>query len=432
MGDKEIDAEIGAEESLRLSPIPEASGAQSKGWQRTFRAFSYRDYRLLWSGSFISSCGTWMQEVAQNWLIFDMTRSAGWLSLDAFLGDAPFILFSLLGGVVADRYDRRKILLGSQVVQLTNAFVLAALVYFHHVHIWHILLLSFLTGVAQSFGGPAYQALVPTLVDKEDVPNAVSLQSTQFNLARVVGPVIAAAAFQLYGAPFCFGLNGLSFFVVIAALLLIRNRFVRKVGKHPPVMQSLRESLSFIQRSPVMMALILLAFAGSFLAFPLLTFLPVFAKAIFARDVRAYGLFLTFFGVGAVLGAVAAARLSHSTGKGVRAVAAQIVFASLVVAFALSRTFTLSCALLFLGGAALSVVFTMLMSLVQTVVADEMRGRVGSVYMLAFRGAIPLGNAVAGVFAVKTSVPTVLVVNGILLALVGSGFLMFRRAALVE
>ncbi len=163
-----------------------------------------------------------------------------------------------------------------------------------------------------------------------------------------------------------------------------------------------------------------------------MTFLPVFAKVVFARDVRAYGRFLTFFGVGAVLGAVAAARLSHSARKGVRAVSAQVVFASIIVAFALSRNFTLSCVLLFLGGAALSVVFTMLMSLVQTVVADEMRGRVGSVYMLAFRGAIPLGNVIAGAVAARTSVTAVLVFNGILLAAVSTTVLTIRRSALVE
>ena len=419
-----------AGESPAIDSAAGASLPPPSGWRRTFRAFSYRDYRLLWSGSFTSSCGTWMQEVAQNWLIFDMTGSAFWLGLDAFLGDAPFILFSLLGGVVADRYERRKILLASQVVQLTNAFVLAALVFFGHVHIWHILLLSFLTGVAQSFGGPAYQALVPTLVDKDDVPNAVSLQSTQFNLARVVGPLLAAVAFAKFGAAPCFGLNGLSFFVVIAALLLIRPSFVRKVGRHPPVMQSLRESLSFIGRTPAMKALILLAFAGSFFAFPLLTFLPVFAKVIFVRDVRAYGRFLTFFGVGAVLGAVGAARLSHAKGRAVRAVGSQVVFASLIVAFALSRSFALSCALLFLAGAALSVVFTMLMALVQTLVSDEMRGRVGSVYMLAFRGAIPLGNVVAGAIAARAGVTVVLAVNGVLLAAVAATVLALRRADL--
>jgi MFS family permease len=413
-----------------MSTVSASSLPEPKGWKKTFRAFSYRDYRMLWSGSFMSSCGTWMQEVAQNWLILDMTRSTFWLGLDAFLGDFPFILFSLLGGVVADRYDRRKILLASQVVQLTNAFVLAALLLTHHVAIWHILVLSFLTGIAQSFGGPAYQALVPTLVDKEDVPNAVSLQSTQFNLARVVGPLLAAVAYAKLGAAACFGLNGLSFFVVIAALLLLRSHFTRKPGKHPPVIESLREGLAFIGRTPAMKALILLAFAGSFLAFPLLTFLPVYAKLVFARDVRAYGRFLTFFGIGAVLGAIVAARLSHSTRKGERAVASQVAFAALIVAFAISRNFQLSCVLLFLAGGALSVVFTMLMSLVQTIVTDDMRGRVGSVYMLAFRGAIPLGNFAAGAIAARTGPTAVLAVNGVLLGLLAATVLAFRRAEL--
>jgi len=413
-----------------MSTVSASSLPEPKGWKKTFRAFSYRDYRMLWSGSFMSSCGTWMQEVAQNWLILDMTRSTFWLGLDAFLGDFPFILFSLLGGVVADRYDRRKILLASQVVQLTNAFVLAALLLTHHVAIWHILVLSFLTGIAQSFGGPAYQALVPTLVDKEDVPNAVSLQSTQFNLARVVGPLLAAVAYAKLGAAACFGLNGLSFFVVIAALLLLRSHFTRKPGKHPPVIESLREGLAFIGRTPAMKALILLAFAGSFLAFPLLTFLPVYAKLVFARDVRAYGRFLTFFGIGAVLGAIVAARLSHSTRKGERAVASQVAFAALIVAFAISRNFQLSCVLLFLAGGALSVVFTMLMSLVQTIVTDDMRGRVGSVYMLAFRGAIPLGNFAAVAIAARTGPTAVLAVNGVLLGLLAATVLAFRRAEL--
>ncbi len=148
---------------------------------RTFRAFTYRDYRLLWAGAFTSSVGTWMQEVAQNWLILTMTGSAFLLGLDAFLGDAPFLAFSLFGGVLADRMDRRRILLSSQIVQLCSAFLLAALILGNAIHVWIILTLSFVVGLAQSFGGPAYQALVPTLVDRKDLGNAVALNSIQFN-----------------------------------------------------------------------------------------------------------------------------------------------------------------------------------------------------------------------------------------------------------
>ncbi|HEY4231399.1 MAG TPA: MFS transporter, partial [Thermoanaerobaculia bacterium] len=156
--------------------------------RRTFKAFSYRDFRLMWAGAFASSVGTWMQEVAQNWLILTMTGSTALLGLDAFLGDAPFLLFSLFGGVLADRMDRRRILLGSQVVQMSSAILLAALILTGNIHVWIILTLSFVVGFAQSFGGPAYQALIPTLVDREDLPNAVAMNSIQFNLARVIGP----------------------------------------------------------------------------------------------------------------------------------------------------------------------------------------------------------------------------------------------------
>lgn len=408
---------------MEEQPPPQESVADSaaavaeisaRGWRKTFRAFGYRDYRLLWTGSFISSCGTWMQEVAQNWLILTVTGSVWWLGVDAFLGEVPFLMFSLIGGVVADRFDRRKILLGSQIVQLTNAFLLAGLVFLHAVHIWEILLLSFLTGLAQSFGGPAYQALVPTLVPREDVPNAVSLQSTQFNLARVVGPVLAGLAYTAFGPTACFTLNGLSFFVVIGALLVIPSRFVRRTD-HPPVLESLIEGLRFVQRNRAMNAFVALACAGSLLAFPLVTFIPVFAKTIFLIGPGGYSRMLAVFGVGGVLGAVTIASFGNFRRKGVTAIAAQMTFAALMIAFATSRTLSLSYVLLFFCGGALVAVFSIFLSVVQLLVTDQMRGRVMSVYMLAFRGAMPLGNLIAASAAARFSVTAVLVANGILL-----------------
>src|SRR5437667_138086 len=222
-----------------------------------------------------------MQEVAQNWLILTLSGSAFLLGLDAFLGDAPFLLFSLLGGVFADRLDRRRILLGSQVVQMTSAFLLAGLILANALHVWVILTLSFVVGLAQSFGGPAYQALVPTLVDKEDVPNAVALNSIQFNLARVIGPVIAGIAFYKLGAAACFGLNGLSFLAVIAALLALkRGALDRGVGKPEPMLESLKAGLRTVRDDKALRGLIGLSFVGSFCAMPLVTFLPVFALQV--------------------------------------------------------------------------------------------------------------------------------------------------------
>jgi MFS family permease len=192
---------------------------------RVFKAFHYREFRLLWFGACTSSIGTWMQIVAQSWLVFSISKSAFMLGLDGFLGQIPIVLFSLIGGVIADRIDRRRVLLGSQYVQMTCAFLLTLLIAFKVVKVWHILSLSFVVGCAQSFGGPAYSALVPMLVEKEDLPNAIALNSIQFNLARVIGPVLGGLALTGLGAAWCFGLNGLSFVAVIISLLLLTVKF---------------------------------------------------------------------------------------------------------------------------------------------------------------------------------------------------------------
>src|SRR2546421_7060871 len=166
--------------------------------RRTLVAFTYRDFRVQWIGACSAAIGTWMQIVAQNWLVLSLTGSAFFLGLDAFLQQLPIILFTLIGGVFADRYDRRRTLMASQYIQMATSAALAALMYFHVVQIWHILVLSFVTGVAQSFGGPAYQSLIPSLVDKKDLPNAVALNSIQFNVARVLGPLLFAATLALF------------------------------------------------------------------------------------------------------------------------------------------------------------------------------------------------------------------------------------------
>ena len=396
---------------------------------RTFHAFTYRDYRLLWAGAFTSSVGTWMQEVAQNWLILTMTGSAFLLGLDAFLGDAPFLAFSLFGGVLADRVDRRKILLSSQLVQLSSAFLLAGLIWGHAVHVWMILTLSFVVGFAQSFGGPAYQALVPTLVNKEDIGNAIALNSIQFNLARVVGPVLGGIAFATVGPAACFGLNGLSFLAVIAALLMLRRGALDKeTGKPEPVLESLKEGLRAVRDAKELRGLIGLSFVGSFCAMPLITFLPVFALRVFHRDAKGYSALLAVFGVGAVAGAVGIAGfVQRVRRKGVLAVTMQMTFGVLTVGFALSRNTALSYVLLLLAGAALMVVFAMFMTLVQSNVENRLRGRVVSIYTVAFRGAMPLGNLTAGVLASFLGAPRVLILDGAVLIAMGS-FVLLRHA----
>ena len=385
---------------------------------RVFKAFTYPDFRLLWAGSFTSSVGTWMQTVAQNWLVLTMTGSASWLGFAAFLPETPFLLFSLFGGVLADRRDRRRILLLSQVVQLSSAFLLAGLIFTNHIQVWMILVLAVVVGFAQSFGGPAYQALVPTLVDKEDLPNAVALNSIQFNLARVIGPVLAGIAFYKLGAAACFGLNGLSFLAVIVALLLLK-RGAPTGAASGSVLQNLKAGLVAVRDARGLRGLIGLSFVGSFCAFPLVTFLPVFAKDVFGQDAKGYSALLAAFGMGAVCGAIGTAGFGHVKRRGALAVTMQMTFGALAVGFALSRVPWISYALLFGAGAAIVIVFAMFMTLVQQNVDDALRGRVVSVYSLAFRGAMPLGNLTAGFLATLMPAPWVLVGNGTLLVLVG-------------
>src|ERR1700722_3392250 len=195
-------------------------------FSRIFRAFRYRDFRLMWFGACASTIGTFVQQFAQSWLVYDLTKDPFYLGLDLFLGQLPIILFSLFGGVFADRLDRRKMLLTSQYIQMACAFLLAFLFYTHVVQIWHILALSFFVGLGQSFGGPAYSALLPTLVGPEDLANAISMNSIQFNLARIIGPTLGGLAYTVFGATWCFALNGVSYVAVILSLLVIRVQFI--------------------------------------------------------------------------------------------------------------------------------------------------------------------------------------------------------------
>jgi MFS family permease len=386
-------------------------------------AFTYRDFRVLWLGAFTSTVGTWTQRVAQNWLVLTLTGSAFYLGLDSFLGELPVLLFTLIGGVIADRHDRRYLLVGSQCGQMASAFILATLVYFDVIEVWHILVLSFVSGCAQAFGGPAYQSLLPALVPKQHLPNAIALNSIQFNLARVIGPLIAGVALTAIGTAACFGMNGLSFLVVIVALLSL------KVKHLPPptrqrMMDELRGGLSYVRHQGSLAALTSLAFATTFLGLPLLTLLPVIAQDVFQQGVGQYSKMMAFSGAGAVVGALVVAWLGKFRHMGRTLLIVQIVFGALIVAFSLSRVILLSEVLLFFAGSMLIMVFSLVTSLVQLVAPDELRGRVMSIFMVSFRGGIPLGNLAAGFVASRVSAPFVLTVNGALLASVACVFLL--------
>lgn len=414
-------------DSVKTDPVHAGTApAPISTLHRVAKAFTYRDFRTLWAGAFTSTIGTWMQKVAQSWLVLKLTGSAFFLGLDDFLAQLPILLFTLIGGVIADRHDRRRLLIASQYVQMTAAFILAALVLFDVVQIWHILALSFVTGFAQAFGGPAYQSLIPSLVPKADLPNAIALNSIQFNLARVVGPLIAAVVLAAWGTAACFGLNGLSFIVVIVALMSLH------VAHTPPtsrtsLMEEMRGGLDYVKRQRMLVTLTVLAFISTFLALPLLTFLPIFAQNIFHREAGQYAVMLAFSGAGAVIGALVVAWLGKFRYMGLTLLSVQLIFGLLIVAFAWCRVLWLSHLLLFFGGAALITVFSLTASLVQLIAPDHLRGRVVSIYMVAFRGGMPLGSLTGGYVASLTSAPLVLGVNGVLLSLVAIYFLINRH-----
>ncbi|HUO85549.1 MAG TPA: MFS transporter [Thermoanaerobaculia bacterium] len=391
---------------------------------RTFQAFRYRDFRLVWIGAFTSTTGTWMQTVAQSWVVLQLTDSAFWLGVDAFLATLPMILFSLVGGAIADRVDRKKLLLASQFLQMSFAFVLAALILFEVVEVWHILVLSFLTGSAQAFGGPAYQALLPTLVEREDVPNAIALNSMQFNLARMIGPLLAAVALAAWGAAACFGLNGLSFIAVIVMLLMVSARFVPERREGRTMIADIREGFGFMEENPHLIHLSAIAFAASCFGIPLITLLPVVAKELFQSGVTVYSWLMTASGAGSVAGALVVAAAGYLPRKGRLALFFQLSLGVFLLSFAFSRNLWLSLALLFCTGASLLGVIAMVSSLIQLATAEAMRGRVMSIFFLAFRGAMPLGNLLSGWIAERWSVTAALTLNATCLALVALGYLL--------
>ncbi|MCX6552278.1 MAG: MFS transporter [Acidobacteria bacterium] len=387
--------------------------------RRIASALTYRDFRVLWMGAFTSSIGTWMQKVAQSWLVLTVTGSPFYLGLDAMLGELPLLLFTLIGGVVADRVDRRKILLASQYVQMATAFTLAALVYWNVVHVWHILALSFITGTAQAFGGPAYQSLLPALVSKNDMPNAIAMNSTQFNLARIIGPLLAGVTLVAFGSAACFALNGLSFLVVIASLLSLRIVHIPSTSTQS-MARELHGGLTFVRHDQAILTLAFLAFCTTLLASPVLTLLPVIAKNVFHQDAAGYTVLMAFSGAGSVVGALTVAWMGRFPHMGRLVLTVQVALGFLLVAFASSRLLPLSYALLFFGSLALLIVFSMLMSLVQLTAPNAMRGRVMSIFMVGMRGGNSLGSVMSGTLANATSAPTALIATGLTLSAVAA------------
>ncbi|PYQ59731.1 MAG: MFS transporter [Acidobacteria bacterium] len=402
----------------------EAEARARPGWLRqTFSALHYRDFRLLWIGAFTSTTGTFMQTLAQAWLVYSMTNSAFLLGVDGFLSTGPMLLFSLFGGVIADRVARRKIMLLSQYLQMSFALILALLIYLHQVKVWHIFVMSFLTGSTQSFSGPAYASLLPLLVERKDVPNAIAMNSMQFNLARFLGPALGGVVFAAWGAAACFTLNGISFIAVIIALSVIRIPPIHEQSRPVGIFHEMKEGFHFVITRRSLLLLTFLSFASTFLGVPLFTMLPVVAKNIFNLGARGLSLLQADYGIGSVVGAIFVAGSGYAAKKGKIALLMQLVFAICLGLFGLSRNLVSSLLIGFVAGACIVGVVSLYSSLVQLMINDSMRGRVMSIFMLAFRGGMPLGNLAAGYVAQRWSISLALAVNGAILAAVALIFI---------
>jgi predicted MFS family arabinose efflux permease len=397
-----------------------------------FRALSHRNYRLFWTGAFLSNVGTWMQAVAQGWLVLQLTNSPFWLGLDAFMATSPGVLFTLVGGVFADRIDRRRLLLYTQVLAGLAALGLAALVATGVVNRWMVLGFSFVTGCCMALASPSYLALTYDLVGREDLANAIALNSTQFQLSRVVGPALAGVAFRVFGLAGCFFANGLSFIAVVTALWMVRtehrsNAPAQPKKEHAALWRDLVDGLSYVRNRPRVSSLLLLAAINSFFGAPYFTLIPIYARDIFHLGETGLALMMGTSGVGAFLAALLVAYLGDFRRKGWFVLGGAIMFGLCIVGFALSSRLTPSLLFLFGVGFAFVVSIAITNTLLQKLVTDQMRGRVMSMFVLSFVGTLPLGNILAGTASNHFGPQSTLAIGGFMVAVVAAGVSIFNQ-----
>jgi predicted MFS family arabinose efflux permease len=397
-----------------------------------FRALSHRNFRLFLTGAFLSNVGTWMQAVAQGWLVLQLTNSAFWLGLDAFMATAPGFIFTLLGGVFADLIDRRRLLLYTQVVAGLAALGLAALVATTVVNRWMVLGFSFVTGCCMALASPSYLAMTYDLVGREDLTNAIAMNSTQFQLSRVVGPTLAGVAFRLFGLAGCFFANGLSFIAVVAALWMVRTEkhpgaAAHSVRDRRALWRDLVEGFRYVRNRPRVSSLLILAGVNSLFGAPYFSMVPIYARDIFRLGETGLALLMGTAGGGAFLGALLVAYLGDFRRKGWFVLGGAIVFGLCIMGFALSSQLTLSLLFLFWLGFALVVSVALTNTLLQKLVTDQMRGRVMSMFILSFMGTMPIGSIMAGTASNHFGPQYTLATGGFIVMAVATGVAIFNK-----
>ncbi|HUX44783.1 MAG TPA: MFS transporter [Terracidiphilus sp.] len=358
------------------------------------RALRNRNFRLFWSGNFLSNIGSWMENVARGWLVLLLTNSPFWLGFVGFAGSIPFLFFTLFGGVFADRVDKRRLLLATQTTMMVLAFVLATLAWLKVITVWEVALIACLNGITMSMNAPSYQAMVPRLVESEDLTNAIALNSAQFNMSRILGPTLGGYAMAVFGVAGNFFLNGVSFLAVIWALTRIRYPEEER-RQHESVWRSLRSGFAYLHSEREMRVLVYMTAVVSFLGIPFLTFIPFFAKVQLNVGASGLGWLLACSGLGAVLGAMTIAVSGVIRRRGQVLTVCGILFFAAIIGFCFSHTFALSACLAFVEGFNGILMISCFNVSLQHLSSDEMRGRMMSIYTTSFLGLPPLGSLLA-------------------------------------
>lgn len=385
--------------------------------KETFAALQYPNYRLWFSGQLVSLIGTWMQNTAQGYLVYEITQSPAYLGYVGFASGLPSWLFMLYGGVIADRIPRRTLLVITQFSMMILAFILALLVFTEQVQAWMIVGLAFLLGIANAFDAPARVSFVAELVDRKDLTNGIALNATMFNSATVVGPAIAGIAYAALGPAWCFMVNGLSFLAVIIALLLMRLPKTKPSSNRASTLVDLREGIRFAVGHQVIRTLIISIGVMSLFGLSLMTLLPAWASNVLGGDARTYGVLLSGRGIGALIGALMIASLGRSNIRGRLWTIGNLTMPILMIVFALLRWLPFSLAAIILVGWSFMVQVNTSNAIVQTQVEDQLRGRVMSIYTLIFFGGMPIGSLLAGELASRLGEPLALIINSLALLL---------------
>ena len=391
---------VGPTNEPRISALEPASPARTGG-NSIFAAMRHRNFQLYFGGQLVSNIGTWMQIIAQGWVVYQISRSELSLGLVAFASAIPVLVISPWGGVVVDRVSRRKLLILTQSGAMLLAFILAALMFQNAVQEWHVVVLAALLGVVNAFDAPARQAFVPEMVGKEDLPNAIALNSMMFNSARVIGPAVAGLVLGLVGAAWCFTLNGISYLAVILGLLLMEIPAREKIQHSNSPWQQLKGGLRYAAGNREISSLILLSLVFSIFGISYATILPAFVEKTLHQGALTYGWINTATGLGALTSAfLMAHRLSHGR-RGRWLVLTNIAFPLILIAFSLTSVFALSALLAYGLGVGFMIQFTTINTLLQTRVEDEFRGRVMGLYTITFFGFAPFGNLLIGFLGEK-------------------------------